>query len=89
MLLSDEMLDLSKDVEIHTNGHLSFRGRVEPDASAILEEARRFKDRRLVFVNRVTLEVDEVFSPEEAPPPGAPAEPGGEAPGAPGEGGGD
>ena len=58
VLISDEMLDLSKEIEIHTNGKLSYRGRVEPDAGAILEEARRFKDRKLVWVNRVEVTVD-------------------------------
>ena len=57
VLVSDEMLDLSKPIEIHTNGKASFQGLVEPSAQVILEEARRFKDRKLVFVNRVDVEV--------------------------------
>ena len=85
VLVSDQMLDLSKEVEIRTNGHLSFRGMVEPDAKVILEEARRFKDRRLVFVNRVTVDVDvdvdvDATRPDEPPPdapPGDGAAPGG------------
>lgn len=68
VLISDEMLDLSKEIEIHTNGKLSYRGRVEPDARLILEEARRFKDRKLVFVNRVevTVDAEPVVAPDEA-----------------------
>jgi hypothetical protein len=58
VLISDEMLDLRNDVEIHTNGDLSFKGIVTPDAAAILQEARRFRDRKLVFSNRVTVRVD-------------------------------
>ena len=67
VLISDEMLDLSKEIEIHTNGNLSYRGRVEPDATAILEEARRFKDRRLVWINRVevTVDAESVIKPGE------------------------
>ena len=58
VLLSDAMVDLSKEVEIRTNGNASFKGPVAPDARAILEEARRFRDRALVFSARVTVEVD-------------------------------
>jgi hypothetical protein len=58
VLVSDEMLDLAQDVEVRTNGHLSFRGRVAPDARTILEEARRTKDRALVFANRLEIDVD-------------------------------
>jgi hypothetical protein len=58
VLVSDQMLDASKDVEIRTNGRTSWRGRPAPDARTILEEARRFRDRALVFSARVTVEVD-------------------------------
>ncbi len=58
VLVSDEMLDLSQPIEIHTNGELSFEGLVEADASVILEEARRFKDRKLVFANRVPIDLN-------------------------------
>jgi hypothetical protein len=58
VLVSDEMLDLSKEIEIQVNGALAFREKVGHDARAILEEARRFDDRRLVFANRVTIDVD-------------------------------
>ncbi len=57
VLVSDEMLDLTKPVVITTNGKASFEGIVEPDAEVILQEARRFKDRKLVFANRITVEV--------------------------------
>lgn len=58
VLVSDEMLDVERPVEVYTNGALSFRGLVEPDARVILEEARRFKDRKLVFLNRIDVRVD-------------------------------
>jgi dienelactone hydrolase len=58
VLVSPDMLDLAQEVEVFTNGHASFRGRVEADARAILEEARRFKDRHLLFVNRIEVTVD-------------------------------
>ena len=64
VLVSDAMADLSKEVEVRTNGRLSFRGKVASDARVILEEARRFKDRSLVFNARILVEVD-------APEPGA------------------
>ena len=40
-----------------TNGEESFRGMVLLDARVILEEARRFKDRHLLFVNRIEVAV--------------------------------
>ena len=58
VLVSPDMLDLSKEIEVHTNGQTSFAGTVEADARVILEEARRFKDRKLLFVNRVTVDVE-------------------------------
>ena len=59
LLVSDEMFDLSKEIEIVTNGENSFTGKLEPDARVILEEARRFKDRKLVFSNRVGVVIGE------------------------------
>lgn len=67
VLLSDAMVDMAKDVEIRTNGNTSFRGKVVPDARTILEEARRFRDRALVFSARVTVDVD---APGPEVPPG-------------------
>jgi dienelactone hydrolase len=69
VLLSDAMVDLTKDVEITANGRLLFRGKPENDARTALEEARRFADRALVFNARVTVEVDGA----EVAPPDAPA----------------
>jgi len=59
VLVSPEMLDLSRPIEVYTNGKLSHRGLVASDARVILEEARRFHDRKLLFVNRITIEVKE------------------------------
>jgi len=58
VLISEKMLDLKKEIEIHTNGNLSFKGKLESDPRVILEEARKFNDRRLLFNNRVSIEVD-------------------------------
>ncbi len=66
VLLSDAMVDLSKEVEIRVNGRSAFKGKVAPDARAILEEARRFRDRALVFSARVTVDVDAAGA--DAPP---------------------
>jgi hypothetical protein len=64
------MVDLKKDVEVRTNGKLSFLGKVEPDARVILQEARRFLDDSLLFVNRISVDVDAPeFVPPEAPAP--------------------
>ena len=52
------MFDLKEPVEVTVNGKLLFKGTVAPDARAALEEARRFNDRKLVFANRITIEVD-------------------------------
>jgi len=57
VLVSDEMLDLGKEIEVFTNGALSFRGQLEPDAQVVLEEARRYRDRTLVFAGRITVDV--------------------------------
>jgi pimeloyl-ACP methyl ester carboxylesterase len=64
VLVSDQMFDLAKDVEITTNGRVSWRGKPVPDAKVLLEEARRFRDRSLVFSARVTVEVDAAPPPE-------------------------
>jgi predicted esterase len=66
VLLSDAMVDFAKDVEVAVNGRVLHRGPVAGDARTILEEARRFADRALVFQARVTLDVDgtEVARPE-------------------------
>ena len=58
VLVSDEMFDLRKEVEVVVNGRLLHRAPVQPEAAVILEEARRFQDRALVFANRITLDVD-------------------------------
>ncbi|HEX5136413.1 MAG TPA: hypothetical protein VFY93_05545 [Planctomycetota bacterium] len=65
LLVSDQMLDLKKDVAVTVNDRLLFRGKILPEARAILEEARRFKDRALVFSNRITLDVDAEAVPGE------------------------
>lgn len=66
VLISDGMVDLTKDVEVRTNGRLSFHGHVDSDARAILEEARRIKDRALVPHARIAIDVD---APEPAAGP--------------------
>jgi len=58
VLVSPDMLDLTREVEVVTNGKPSFQGIVEADARVILEEARRFKDRKLVFANRIEITVE-------------------------------
>jgi hypothetical protein len=63
VLVSGKMLDLKKEIEIYTNRSLSFKGKLLDDPRVILEEARRFNDRQLLFQNRVTIEVDP--KPEE------------------------
>lgn len=67
VLVSDRMVDARKDLEIEANGRLLFRGVVAPDARAILEEARRHNDRTLVFLNRVTLDLDAPALPAAEP----------------------
>lgn len=68
VLVSDEMLDLAQPVEVVVNGRTLHRAVVAPDARAILEEARRFKDRKLVFSARLTLDVDADEVPTEPAP---------------------
>ena len=69
VLVSPDMVDLRQDVEVRTNGKLSFRGKVDPDARVILEEARRALDRTLLFANRITVDVD-APAVEDPPPDG-------------------
>jgi hypothetical protein len=69
LLASDQMLDLKKEVTVSVNDRVLFRGKVAPDARAIPEEARRFKDRALVFSTRISLDVDAAAVPDEAPAP--------------------
>jgi dipeptidyl aminopeptidase/acylaminoacyl peptidase len=77
VLVAPEMIDPKKDLEVRTNGKLSWRGKAEPDARTILEEARRTLDRTSIFTTRIAVEVDgpavpESPSPAPAPEPGAP-----------------
>jgi len=58
VLLAPGMVDVAKEVEVVANGRTAFRGLVEPDPRVVLEEARRFLDRALPFVARVTVDVD-------------------------------
>ncbi|KAF0246932.1 MAG: hypothetical protein FD180_291 [Planctomycetota bacterium] len=58
VLLAPGMVDFAKPVVIETNGNPSFEGTVVADARTVLEEARRFRDGKLVFHARVTVEVD-------------------------------
>jgi len=51
-------LKFKDEVQAFLRGKVLFRGMVEPDARAILEEGLRFLDRALVFSARVTLGVD-------------------------------
>ncbi|MEK7468017.1 MAG: hypothetical protein AAB074_11430 [Planctomycetota bacterium] len=58
VLLAPGMVDFAKPVVIETNGKPSFEGTVVADARTVLEEARQFRDGKLVFQARVTVEVD-------------------------------
>lgn len=71
VLVSDQMLDLGKDVEVVVNEVVRFRGRVVPDPRVVLEEGRRFLDRALVFSARLTLDVDGPAVEAAAPDPAA------------------
>ena len=57
ILVSGEMLDLKRTIQVYTNEELSFDGMVEPDAKAILEEARRHKDRQLLYATRIPITI--------------------------------
>ncbi len=57
ILVSDEMFDLDQEIEVLVNGKPAFKGRVASDTRVVLEEMRHTNDRRLVFNNRITLEV--------------------------------
>ncbi len=56
ILVSPDMLDLTKPIEVVTNGKPSFSDVVVPDTKVLLEEARRFGDRCLLFVQRIAVE---------------------------------
>jgi len=57
VLVAEGMVDVDAEIEVFTNGRSSFRGRVEPDARVILEEARRFRDRHLLFASRIRVDL--------------------------------
>jgi hypothetical protein len=44
LLLGRDQVDFSRPVTVVTNGTVSFQGRVTPDASVLLREARRTPD---------------------------------------------
>jgi len=57
ILVSDAMFDLEKEIEVVVNGKPAFKEIVATDAKVVLEEARRYNDRHLVFNSRIPLEV--------------------------------
>lgn len=63
ILVSPDAFDLDEEIEVHTNGRLAFRGTVTPSARVLLEEARRFLDRKLLFVARIDVEVGAEVAP--------------------------
>ncbi|MHC4600712.1 MAG: hypothetical protein ACYS47_17095 [Planctomycetota bacterium] len=58
ILVSEKMFDLKKEIEVVTNGKTSFKAKVPGDPKVLLEEARRYNDRELVFHARITVEVE-------------------------------
>jgi len=57
VLLNDQLVDLSQPVRIVTNGKVSFERKVVPDASVLLEEARRRPDPGSLVLAAIEIEV--------------------------------
>ena len=57
LFISRDQFDLSKDIEVYTNGRLSFKGRVKPNLEFILREAAENMDREMIYDNKIEIKV--------------------------------
>lgn len=57
VFISQDMFDLNRDIEIYTNGKLSFKGRVKPDLEFMLRQVAEDMDREMVYDNKIEIKV--------------------------------
>ena len=57
LFLNDQLIDFSRPIVIHTNGRQSFEGIVKPSIKTLLQGARQYPKRDLLFSAKLTLEV--------------------------------
>lgn len=58
LFLNQDLIDLAKPVTVVTNGQISYEGIVAPSIATVLQEARRRRDRTLLFPAVLTLPID-------------------------------
>ena len=58
LFINDEQFDLSKDIEVYTNGELSFKGKVKPDIEFMLRQYADDMDRTRIYSNKIEITVD-------------------------------
>ena len=57
LYIARTLLDMTRPVEVRTNGEVSFRGRVEPDLAFLLEQAGRDQDRTMLYLGKITVDL--------------------------------
>ena len=57
LLISREMFDLDRPIQVFTNGAESFNARVKPDLDFILEQAGEDDDRSAVYSAKIEIQV--------------------------------
>ncbi len=57
LLISRSLFDVTKPIQVFTNGKLSFEGLIKPDMAWMLEQAARDQDRSLIFTGRIEISV--------------------------------
>jgi len=58
LFLNQDLIDLAKPVTVVTNGQISYEGIVAPSIATVLQEARRRRDRTLLFPAMLTLPIN-------------------------------
>jgi hypothetical protein len=64
VLVSRDQFDVNSDIEVTTNGKVSFNGRVKPDVGFMLSQYVEDRDRKMVFWGRIDIDVAKT-SPEK------------------------
>lgn len=58
LFISRKQFNLNKDIEVYTNGEISFKGRVEPDIEFMLRQAAKGMDRTRIFIGKIEIAVE-------------------------------
>ncbi|PIP11882.1 MAG: hypothetical protein COT45_03500 [bacterium (Candidatus Stahlbacteria) CG08_land_8_20_14_0_20_40_26] len=57
VFISRDQFDIDKDIEIYTNGELSFKGKIKPDIEFMLRQATKDMDRSMIFIGKIEIAV--------------------------------